>query len=148
LYVVHNYCCNGNIVEFGNKSFICHLPEPTQPFIEPVHTPRTTYVSDDTVLTNLNMASLLKTLTGSINQNRLPPPELSGFYGDALKYPSPKASFTTPIESRTIAPLERIRHLKKYVSGEAKECIKGNVGRISTSISNDVETCFNLADIQ
>jgi hypothetical protein len=100
--------------------------EPTQPVMEPVHISGASYLADDVVPADLNMASLLKTLADSVNQNRLPPPEPSVFYGDALKYPAWKASFATLIESRNIAPLERIHYLKKYVSGEAKECIEGN----------------------
>jgi len=105
---------------------VCYLQEQNQPFTEPVHTSGAAYLSDDTVLADLNMTRLLKTLTVSISQNRLPPPGPSVFHSDVLKYPAWKASFSTLIKSRNIAPLKRILYLKKYLSGEAKERIDRN----------------------
>ncbi|CAB4032133.1 Hypothetical predicted protein [Paramuricea clavata] len=59
------------------------------------------------------------------NQNRLPLPEPGIFNGDPLQFPIWLKAFETLIEGRAINPAERLHFLGKYVTGEAKELIKG-----------------------
>ena len=73
----------------------------------------------------MNIQELLKAFTESINRSRLPAPEPTIFEGDPLKYPAWKASFSALIESRTIPPNEKMHYLRRYLSGEAKECVEG-----------------------
>ncbi|XP_013394628.1 uncharacterized protein LOC106162063 [Lingula anatina] len=57
--------------------------------------------------------------------SRLPIPEPAIFDGSSLQYPSWKAAFTALISHHKIPNIERLYYLKKYVRGEAKECIEG-----------------------
>ncbi len=52
-------------------------------------------------------------------------PEPGTFSGDPLQFPIWLKAFETLIESRTLNPAERLHFLGKYVTGEAKELIKG-----------------------
>ena len=56
---------------------------------------------------------------------RLPVPETEVCSGEPLQFFSWKNSFNTLIDSRAIPEEERIYYLRKYVSGEAKQCIDG-----------------------
>jgi hypothetical protein len=67
---------------------------------------------------------LVKSFCQLVNINRLPLPEPGIFTGDPLDYPSWKNSFSTLIESRNIAPAERIHYLKRYLGGKAKQCVE------------------------
>lgn len=59
------------------------------------------------------------------NQNRLPLPQPGMFSGDPLQFPIWLKAFETLIESRALNPAERLHFLGNYVTGEAKELIKG-----------------------
>ena len=73
-------------------------------------------------------ASLEKFLSEMCTQmslSRLPVPEPEVFSGDPLQYFSWENSFHTLISTREVPENERIYYLRKYVSGEAKQCIDG-----------------------
>ena len=57
--------------------------------------------------------------------SRLPVPEPEVFSGDPLQYFSWENSFQTLIATRGVPENERIYYLRKYVSGDAKQCIDG-----------------------
>ena len=57
--------------------------------------------------------------------NRLPPPEPGVFSGNPLEYQSWNMSFDLLIDQSLIAPVEKLHYLRRYVTGEAKECIDG-----------------------
>ena len=57
--------------------------------------------------------------------NKLPVPEPSIFTGDPLEYPAWVASFHTLISSKNINPGEKIHYLRRYLHGEAKDCVEG-----------------------
>ena len=50
-------------------------------------------------------------------------PEPSIFTGDPLEYPAWIASFHTLIGSKN--PGEKIHYLRRYLDGEAKDCVEG-----------------------
>ena len=72
-----------------------------------------------------NMTTFFRTLTESMNLNRLPIPEPTIFYGDPIKYADWRASFNTLIDSKNIPATEKIFYLKRYVGGPAKKTIEG-----------------------
>ena len=74
-----------------------------------------------------NMTTFFRTLTESMNLNRLPIPEPTIFYGDPIKYMYAdwRASFNTFIDSKNIPATEKIFNLKRYVGGQAKKTIEG-----------------------
>jgi hypothetical protein len=74
---------------------------------------------------HLDMHSLIDGLSRMCNMSKLPVPEPGIFHGDPLEYPSWRTAFSTLIESRNIAPAERIHYLKRYLGGKAKECVEG-----------------------
>ena len=71
------------------------------------------------------ITDMAKTLTEHCSMSRLPVPEPSIFYGDPMQYSSWKTDFRTLIESRGIAPAEKIHYLKRYLGGQALECVQG-----------------------
>ncbi len=80
-------------------------------------------------LTNISVVQaqlqVISKLLEAQSQNRLPLPEPGTFSGDPLQFPIWLKAFETLIESRTLNPAERLHFLGKYVTGEAKELIKG-----------------------
>ena len=76
------------------------------------------------------MDSLAQVLSQQIAINRLPPPEPGIFTGNSLEYQAWKQSFDLLVNQSPIAPVEKLHYLRRYVSGEAKECIVGNSFRV------------------
>jgi len=70
------------------------------------------------------VSDLIRSFGQLLSVNRLPLPEPGVFNGDPLEYPSWKCAFTTLIESRDIAPAERIHYLRRYLGGKAKQCVE------------------------
>ena len=71
------------------------------------------------------MDSLAQVLSQQSAMNRLPPPEPGIFTGNPLEYQAWKQSFDHLVNQSPIAPVEKLHYLRRYVSGEAKECIEG-----------------------
>ena len=67
----------------------------------------------------------LSEMCTQMSLSRLPVPEPEVFTGDPLQYFSWENSFHTLISTREVPENERIYYLRKYVSGEAKQCIDG-----------------------
>ena len=67
----------------------------------------------------------LSQMCTQMSLSRLPVPEPEIFTGDPLQYFSWENSFNTLIATRDVPENERIYYLRKYVSGEAKQCIDG-----------------------
>ena len=70
--------------------------------------------------------SVLIDLADRMLNSHIKVPELPVFTGDLLMYPAWKSAFTALIEGKNIPKSDKIHHLKRYVGGEAKECIDGN----------------------
>jgi len=70
------------------------------------------------------ISDLVGSFSQLVNISRLPLPEPGVFTGDPLQFPSWKNAFCTLIESRNIAPAEKIHYLKRYLGGKAKECVE------------------------
>lgn len=64
-------------------------------------------------------------LTQRQARDLLPLPEPETFRGDLLHYPTWQKSFDTIIEKRTDNSSQRLYYLGKYITGEAKEAIRG-----------------------
>ena len=52
-------------------------------------------------------------------------PEPSVFSGDPLEYPAWSSSYHTLIGNKNIQSGEKIHYLRRYLDGEAKECVEG-----------------------
>ena len=70
-------------------------------------------------------SSDLLALANAIMASRLPVAEPSVFYGDPLLYLDWIASFNALIESKMIPAADKIYYLGRYLSGDAKEAVKG-----------------------
>ncbi len=64
-------------------------------------------------------------LIEQLRVSRLPIPEPDTFFGDPLKYSGWKSSFKALICHQNISDIEKMYYLKKFVGGDAKECIEG-----------------------
>ena len=64
-------------------------------------------------------------LCSQLSLGRLPVPEPDIFSGDPLEFTAWFNSFNTLIRSSSIPDAECIFYLNKYLTGEAKECVKG-----------------------
>ena len=73
---------------------------------------------------NTDLANITKLLAEQMNLSRLPTPEPGIFSGNPLKFPCWIAAFETLIESRGIPSEEKIHFLKRYLNGEALNCIQ------------------------
>ena len=71
--------------------------------------------------------------------SRLPPPEPGVFSGDPIQFPGWLTPFELLIECRQIKPAERLHYLKRYLSGQAKECVEGFVLLSSDSAYDDAK---------
>lgn len=56
---------------------------------------------------------------------QLPLPEPEMFSGDLFHYPTWKKSFDTIVERRTDSPSQPLYYLGRYITGKAKEAIRG-----------------------
>ena len=65
----------------------------------------------------------MQSMCNQASLGRLAAPEPEVFSGDPLQFLSWKNSFKTLIDCRAIPQEERIYYLRKYVSGDAKQCI-------------------------
>ena len=72
-----------------------------------------------------DLTLLAQAITEQNNAARLPPPEPGVFSGNPLEYNAWKRSFELLIEQKSISPGEKLYYLRRYVAGEAKECIDG-----------------------
>ena len=70
-------------------------------------------------------AETMEKLCSQLVLGRLPSPEPEVFSGDPLDFTAWYNSFKTLVTTRSIPESERIFYLSKYLSGEAKECVKG-----------------------
>ena len=75
--------------------------------------------------TQSDSTTLVQLLARQINLSRLPPSEPGIFSGDPLEYQSWKSSFELLIDDQQIRASEKLQYLKKYLSGDARECIQG-----------------------
>ena len=64
-----------------------------------------------------------KTLSDLMYMNRMPLPEPGVFTGEYLKYPAWKNTFLALV--RNVDPSERVYLLKKYIGGDALNCVAG-----------------------
>ena len=69
--------------------------------------------------------NIAKVFADAINLSKLPVPEPSVFSGDPLEYPAWSSSYHTLIGNKNIQPGEKIHYLRRYLDGEAKECVEG-----------------------
>lgn len=92
-------------------------------YAEPADQERRSAWPNDESVNNLN--DLARVISQQNQVARLPPPEPGVFTGNALEYNAWKRSFELLIERRRITPAEKLYYLRKYVGGEAKECIEG-----------------------
>ena len=67
---------------------------------------------------------LVRSFSQLVNISRLPVPEPGVFEGDPLEYPSWRSAFSTLIDRRDIAPAERVHYLRRYLAGEARQCVE------------------------
>ena len=77
---------------------------------------------------NVSQAEQTESITKLCSQlslGRLPVPEPDVFSGDPLEFTSWFNSFNTLIRSSSIPDAKCILYLNKYLSGDAKECVKG-----------------------
>ena len=74
-----------------------------------------------------NISELAQVFQQQLFMSRLPPPEPSVFAGDPIHFPGWLTSFELLIENKQITSAERLHYLKRYLSGQAKECIEGFV---------------------
>ena len=86
-----------------------------------------------------SIGSLARVLSQQIDINRLPPPEPGIFSGNPLEYQSWKMSFDLLIDQSLIAPVEKLHYLRRYVTGEAKECIDGYLLEASDASYHDAK---------
>ena len=86
---------------------------------------KTVAVDPDDETDDQSMKRFFQSLVASQTISRLPVPEPEIFSGDPLKFPEWQNSFMTLIDSRGIPEDERIYYLRKYTSGDAKDCIQG-----------------------
>ena len=70
-------------------------------------------------------AETMEKLCSQLVLGRLPSPEPEVFSGDTLDFTAWYNSFKTLVTTRSIPESERIFYLSKYLSGEAKDCVKG-----------------------
>ena len=82
-------------------------------------------VNDKLSRAQSEQAETLEKLCSQLVLGRLPSPEPEVFSGDPLDFTAWYNSFKTLVTTRSIPESERIFYLSKYLSGEAKECIKG-----------------------
>jgi hypothetical protein len=61
----------------------------------------------------------------AISSSRLPAAEPAIFRGEALEYLDWEMSFSQLIESKGLSEVEKLHYLRKYVDGEARECVNG-----------------------
>ena len=85
---------------------------------------------------------LVNCLTGTMRMNRLPVLELGEFSGDPVEFADWETSFNSFIGSQNLSNMEKLQYLKKYVKGEAKECLQGYF------IAGNSETAYHLAMAQ
>ena len=57
---------------------------------------------------------------------RVQPPEPPIFSGDPLEYPGWKSAFEALVENKRIPGCDKIHYLKRYLSGEALQCVEGH----------------------
>ena len=88
---------------------------------------------------NYSITELAQVFQQQMYMSRLPPPEPGVFSGDPLQFPGWLTSFELLIESRQITPAERLHYLKRYLSGQAKECIEGFVLLSTDSAYDDAK---------
>ena len=70
-------------------------------------------------------AESISKLCSQMSRSRLAAPEPDIFSGDPLEFTAWFNSFQTLVSSRSISESECIFYLNKYLSGKAKECVKG-----------------------
>lgn len=71
------------------------------------------------------LCQLSACLMNSLRASKLPPPEPSTFTGNPLEYNDWELSFNSLIETKGLSDMEKLHYLKRYVNGEAKQCISG-----------------------
>ena len=74
-----------------------------------------------------SIGQLAHVLQQQMSMTQLPPPEPGVFSGDPLQFNKWLTSFEQLIESRPIAPAQRLHYLERYLSGEAKQCVENYV---------------------
>ena len=72
-----------------------------------------------------DLGGLARVIAEQCNMMKLPPPEPSVFSGNPLEYNMWKRSFELLIENKDLRSSEKLYYLQKYLSGPAKECVKG-----------------------
>ena len=70
--------------------------------------------------------NLIEDLAERMLATRVQPPEPPIFTGNPLEYPGWRSAFEILVENKNIPAAEKIHYLKRYVGGEARECIDGN----------------------
>ena len=106
--------------EFMNPSTNAHDNRP--PALLAGHGIHSQWMGEDT--SGDALRELVKSLAEKVSLSRLPPTELSVFYGDPMRYPSCKTASQTLIEQRRIPAGERLHYLKKYIGGQVKDTVE------------------------
>ena len=79
-----------------------------------------------TVVSNLDVIKqFADCLASSLGASKLPPNEPAFFSGDPLEYKDWELSFNSLIEGKGLSDMEKLHYLKRYVKGQAKECVSG-----------------------
>ena len=80
---------------------------------------------EEKVSPQIDQEEAITKLCSKLSLGRLPVPEPDVFIGDPLEFTAWLNSFNTLIRTSSIPDSECIFYLNKYLSGEAKECVKG-----------------------
>lgn len=106
----------------------------------PVPAPKPVHQSNPYTVTSVpptDISQLAKAIQDSIAINRIPVPMPIVFSGDPITYIEWKASFFSLVDSKGIAPADKLHLLKRYITGPALKCLEGTFYRSDEAAYND-----------